>query len=174
MPMIDADGCLLNVSTDGRGDGPTLMLSNSLGCTLEMWEPQMNALTREFHVIRYDRRGHGKLLSAAWPLLDGTVWPGRVGHPRRSQHREDALVRPVDGWHGRTVARSQCAGAFRQGDNPRRGSYFECRATGRFHGCCGRLPDTTLNLFRLCDTSQEAVINWISLSLRSRNDGRRH
>ena len=60
MPMIDADGCLLNVSVDGRGDGPTLMLSNSLGCTLEMWEPQMNALTREFHVIRYDRRGHGK------------------------------------------------------------------------------------------------------------------
>lgn len=41
MPMIDADGCLLNVSVDGRDDEPTLMLSNSLGCTLEMWEPQM-------------------------------------------------------------------------------------------------------------------------------------
>jgi 3-oxoadipate enol-lactonase len=36
------------------------MLSNSLGCTLQVWEPQMNALTQLFRVIRYDRRGHGK------------------------------------------------------------------------------------------------------------------
>ena len=61
MPMIDAgDGCLLNVSVDGRENGPALMLSNSLGCTLQMWEPQMAALAKEFRVIRYDRRGHGK------------------------------------------------------------------------------------------------------------------
>lgn len=61
MPMIDAgDGCLLNVSVDGRESGPTLMLSNSLGCTLAMWEPQMAALAKDFRVIRYDRRGHGK------------------------------------------------------------------------------------------------------------------
>ena len=60
MPMIDADGCLINVSVEGRDGGPTLMLSNSLGCTLQMWEPQMKALTQVFRVIRYDRRGHGK------------------------------------------------------------------------------------------------------------------
>src|SRR5258706_1012111 len=60
MPMIDADGCLLNVSVEGRDGGPTLLLSNSLGCTLQMWEPQMKALTQLFRVIRYDRRGHGK------------------------------------------------------------------------------------------------------------------
>jgi 3-oxoadipate enol-lactonase len=36
------------------------MLSNSLGCTMRMWEPQMPALTKLFRVIRYDRRGHGK------------------------------------------------------------------------------------------------------------------
>jgi 3-oxoadipate enol-lactonase len=60
MPMIDADGCLLNVSVEGRDGGPTLMLSNSLGCTLQMWEPQMKPLTQLFRVIRYDRRGHGK------------------------------------------------------------------------------------------------------------------
>jgi 3-oxoadipate enol-lactonase len=60
MPMIDADGCLLNVTVEGRDGGPTLMLSNSLGCTLQMWEPQMHALTQVFRVIRYDRRGHGK------------------------------------------------------------------------------------------------------------------
>ena len=60
MPMIDADGCLLHVTVEGRDGGPTLMLSNSLGCTLQMWEPQMRALTQLFRVIRYDRRGHGK------------------------------------------------------------------------------------------------------------------
>ena len=60
MPMIDADGCLLNVSVEGRDGGPTLMLSNSLGCTMQMWEPQMKALTQVFRVIRYDRRGHGQ------------------------------------------------------------------------------------------------------------------
>src|SRR5947209_9355335 len=60
MPMIDADGCLLNVTVEGRDGGPTLMLSNSLGCTLQMWEPQMKAFTQRFRVIRYDRRGHGK------------------------------------------------------------------------------------------------------------------
>jgi 3-oxoadipate enol-lactonase len=52
MPMIDADGCPLNVSVEGRDGGPTLMLSNSLGCTLQMWEPQMRALTQLFRVIR--------------------------------------------------------------------------------------------------------------------------
>jgi 3-oxoadipate enol-lactonase len=45
---------------EGRDGGPTLMLSNSLGTTLQLWEPQMAALTRFFRVIRYDRRGHGK------------------------------------------------------------------------------------------------------------------
>ena len=67
MPMIDADGCLLNVSVEGRDGGPTLMLSNSLGCTLQMWEPQMRALTQVFRVIRYDRRGHGKSQVAPGP-----------------------------------------------------------------------------------------------------------
>ena len=60
MPMINADGCLLNVSVEGRDGGPTLMLSNSLGCTLQMWQPQMKVLTQLFRVIRYDRRGHGR------------------------------------------------------------------------------------------------------------------
>src|ERR1700712_3058427 len=67
MPMIDADGCLLNVSVEGRDGGPTLMLSNSLGSTMAMWEPQMKALTQIFRVIRYDRRGHGKSSAAPGP-----------------------------------------------------------------------------------------------------------
>lgn len=60
MPMVDADGCRLNVTVEGRDGGPTLMLSNSLGSTLQLWEPQMPALTKLFRVVRYDRRGHGR------------------------------------------------------------------------------------------------------------------
>jgi 3-oxoadipate enol-lactonase len=67
MPMIDADGCLLNVSVEGRESGPTIMLSNSLGTTMQMWEPQMAALAKLFRVIRYDRRGHGKSGAPAGP-----------------------------------------------------------------------------------------------------------
>ncbi len=67
MPMVDADGCRLNVVVEGRDSGPTLMLSNSLGTTLHMWDPQMPALTKLFRVIRYDRRGHGKSDVGATP-----------------------------------------------------------------------------------------------------------
>jgi 3-oxoadipate enol-lactonase len=38
---------------------PTLVLSNSLGSTLGMWDPQMSALAGHFSVVRYDLRGHG-------------------------------------------------------------------------------------------------------------------
>ena len=80
MPMIDADGCLLNVSVEGRDGGPTLMLSNSLGCTLQMWEPQMKVLTQLFRVIRYDRRGHGR--SACLPVP--TPWSASAATCSRS------------------------------------------------------------------------------------------
>src|SRR3954468_16805119 len=73
MPMFDADGCLLNVSVEGRDGGPTLMLSNSLGSTMAMWDPQMPTLTKLFRVIRYDRRGHGK------SAIDGAVSMQRYG-----------------------------------------------------------------------------------------------
>lgn len=44
---------------DGPADAPVVVLSNSLGTTCEMWEPQMAALTRRFGVLRYDHPGHG-------------------------------------------------------------------------------------------------------------------
>jgi 3-oxoadipate enol-lactonase len=60
MPTIDSDGCPLNVEIDGRDDAPVLMLSNSLGTDLHMWDPQMPEFSKHFRVVRYDRRGHGK------------------------------------------------------------------------------------------------------------------
>jgi 3-oxoadipate enol-lactonase len=59
--MIAADdGAKLNVQVDGREGAPVLMFSNSLGTNLHMWDEQTAALGDRFHIIRYDRRGHGK------------------------------------------------------------------------------------------------------------------
>ena len=53
------DGCRLAYHLDGPPDAPVLLLSNSLGTTLEMWDPQLVAFTERFRVLRYDSRGHG-------------------------------------------------------------------------------------------------------------------
>jgi 3-oxoadipate enol-lactonase len=45
---------------DGSHGAPPLMLCNSLGTTLEMWDPQVPALSTQFRLVRYDRRGHGR------------------------------------------------------------------------------------------------------------------
>lgn len=45
---------------DGAVDAPPVVLSNSLGTTLAMWDPQLPALTRDFRVLRYDHAGHGR------------------------------------------------------------------------------------------------------------------
>jgi 3-oxoadipate enol-lactonase len=44
---------------DGPADAPVVVLSNSLGTTLAMWDPQMAALKEHFGVLRYDYPGHG-------------------------------------------------------------------------------------------------------------------
>jgi 3-oxoadipate enol-lactonase len=44
---------------EGPPDAPPLVLLNSLGSSLAMWEPQMDALAARFRVIRLDSRGHG-------------------------------------------------------------------------------------------------------------------
>lgn len=61
MPTINADdGTALNVVVEGREGAPALMLSNSLGTNLHMWDDQVPEFAKHFRVIRYDRRGHGQ------------------------------------------------------------------------------------------------------------------
>jgi len=45
---------------EGSAGAPAVLLSNSLGSTLPMWDEQAAALAGRFRVIRYDHRGHGK------------------------------------------------------------------------------------------------------------------
>jgi len=44
---------------EGRDDAPALILSNSLGSTTAMWDPQVGSLGEHFRIVRYDHRGHG-------------------------------------------------------------------------------------------------------------------
>jgi 3-oxoadipate enol-lactonase len=60
MPTIDADNCKINVAIDGAESAPPLVMSNSLGTNLHMWDEQARAFAKRYRVIRYDQRGHGK------------------------------------------------------------------------------------------------------------------
>jgi 3-oxoadipate enol-lactonase len=59
MPTIQSSGCPIHVVIEGPESAPVLMLSNSLGTTHAMWQPQLEAFTRHFRLVRFDRRGHG-------------------------------------------------------------------------------------------------------------------
>jgi len=57
----------LHYAVDGPEGAPALVLSSSLGTTLEMWEPQVAPFAERFRVVRYDRRGHGRSPVAQGP-----------------------------------------------------------------------------------------------------------
>ena len=67
MPFVHlADGDL-HYQLEGPADAPVLVLSNSLGTDLGMWDAQMPAFTEHFRVLRFDTRGHGQSLATAGP-----------------------------------------------------------------------------------------------------------
>jgi 3-oxoadipate enol-lactonase len=67
MPVIDANGCSIHVEIEGPDNAPVLILSNSLGTTLHMWDGQAAPFTQHFRLVRFDRRGHGKSALPAGP-----------------------------------------------------------------------------------------------------------
>jgi 3-oxoadipate enol-lactonase len=67
MPFAESNGARLNYRFDGPADAPVLVLSNSLGTNLSMWDPQIPPLAAQFRVMRYDTRGHGQSSVTAGP-----------------------------------------------------------------------------------------------------------
>ena len=73
MPTVRlADGDLY-YSLEGPAGAPVLLLSNSLGTDLGMWDTQIPALTAHFRVLRYDTRGHGASLVTPGPYAIGQL-----------------------------------------------------------------------------------------------------
>jgi 3-oxoadipate enol-lactonase len=56
---IQANGIQMNYELSGKKGNPVVVLSHSLASSLVMWNPQMDILTPDFQVLRYDIRGHG-------------------------------------------------------------------------------------------------------------------
>ena len=59
------DNCRIAWRTDGDASNPPLLLANSLGTNLGMWDPQIEAWSKHHFVIRHDMRGHGASQIAA-------------------------------------------------------------------------------------------------------------
>lgn len=60
-------------TVDGPADAPVLVLANSLGATVEMWEPQLPVLAERFRVVRFDTRGHGRSAVPDGPYTIGDL-----------------------------------------------------------------------------------------------------
>jgi 3-oxoadipate enol-lactonase len=67
MPFAVANGIKIHYQLEGDANLPVLVLSNSLGTSLNMWDPQIEALRQHFRVLRYDTRGHGQSEVAPGP-----------------------------------------------------------------------------------------------------------
>jgi 3-oxoadipate enol-lactonase len=60
VPFVQLADGQLHYQLDGPAAAPVLVLSNSLGTDLHMWDAQIPAFTEQFRVLRYDTRGHGQ------------------------------------------------------------------------------------------------------------------
>ena len=68
MPFVQVDDVRLHYRIDGPPARPCVVLSNSLGTDLSMWDPQADLLARDFRVLRYDTRGHGQSGRGSTPV----------------------------------------------------------------------------------------------------------
>lgn len=55
---------MLNYQIEGAPNSPVLVLSNSLGSDMRMWDELVPLLLPYFRVLRYDTRGHGGSIAA--------------------------------------------------------------------------------------------------------------
>ena len=60
MPFAKSADAQIHYALEGQADKPPLILSNSLGADLSMWDPQVPGFRKSFRVLRSDTRGHGE------------------------------------------------------------------------------------------------------------------
>lgn len=69
---IRANGIDIEYRVEGDS-GPWVTLSHSLACNNGMWDAQIDALTKRYHVLRYDTRGHGATTATPPPYTLGQL-----------------------------------------------------------------------------------------------------
>jgi len=60
MVVHSADGTRLHTEVFGPARGYPIVLAHGITCSLRVWHEQINELSRDFRVIAYDHRGHGR------------------------------------------------------------------------------------------------------------------
>jgi 3-oxoadipate enol-lactonase len=60
MPTAKLTDAELYYEFSGREGAPVLVLCNSLGTNLRLWDGQITEFTKHFRLLRYDTRGHGQ------------------------------------------------------------------------------------------------------------------
>jgi 3-oxoadipate enol-lactonase len=66
MPIAELGGMRIHLEWSGKAGAEVLVLVNSLGSDLHIWDKAVRAFDQDYRVLRYDVRGHG--LSSAAPL----------------------------------------------------------------------------------------------------------
>ena len=60
MPTLSRPDYNIHYALEGPAGAPLLLLSNSLGAELSMWDAQAVEFSKRYRVLRYDNRGHGQ------------------------------------------------------------------------------------------------------------------
>jgi 3-oxoadipate enol-lactonase len=60
MPTLERGEVGLHYEQSGAVNGPVLVLANSLGSNLHMWDKVLPSLEGSLRILRYDLRGHGE------------------------------------------------------------------------------------------------------------------
>jgi 3-oxoadipate enol-lactonase len=68
MPTAESGGVRLYYELSGIPRGPVLVLANSLGSNLRMWDKVLPAFESTYRVLRFDMRGHGESAVASEPF----------------------------------------------------------------------------------------------------------
>ena len=67
MPILTRPDYNIHYTLEGPAAAPLLVLSNSLGADLTMWDAQAKEFSQRFRVLRYDNRGHGRSTASLGP-----------------------------------------------------------------------------------------------------------
>ncbi|MDQ2637548.1 MAG: alpha/beta hydrolase, partial [Actinomycetota bacterium] len=86
------DGTRLHAEVFGPDDGHPVVLAHGITCALRVWAHQITDLSRDYRVIAYDHRGHG-----------------RSGVPRRGGYSLDHLAADLDSVLDATVTSGERA-----------------------------------------------------------------
>jgi pimeloyl-ACP methyl ester carboxylesterase len=60
LEVRSSDGTRLHTEVFGPADGHPIVLAHGITCSIRVWANQINDLSRDFRVIAYDHRGHGR------------------------------------------------------------------------------------------------------------------